>query len=151
VKKFTDRKTAVIRIWKQISESTVASPTATPVPAEIPGCEHEPEATQEPTVAQQTNDVASSEGGSTDDASGTKRRSSGAPKAQGPREGSKTVKVLELLKRPGGATSAELMTATGWQAHSVRGFLSGTIVKKMGLPLVSAKREDGTRGYSLPA
>jgi hypothetical protein len=41
------------------------------------------------------------------------------------------------------------MKATGWQAHSVRGFLSGTVSKRMGLNLVSAKRDDGERRYSL--
>lgn len=57
--------------------------------------------------------------------------------------------VLELLRRKGGATSAELMTATGWQAHSVRGFLAGTVRKKMGLPLTSAKNETGERTYAI--
>src|SRR5690349_25156536 len=70
-----------------------------------------------------------------------------AKKETGPREGSKTEKVLGLLKRANGATLAELMKATGWQAHSVRGFLSGTVGKKMGLQLASAKTEDGERTY----
>ncbi|MBZ5604585.1 MAG: DUF3489 domain-containing protein [Acidobacteriia bacterium] len=64
------------------------------------------------------------------------------------RDGSKAAKILELLQCPGGATSKELMKATGWQAHSVRGFLSGTIGKKMGLA-VTSKGEDGERNYSI--
>ena len=65
------------------------------------------------------------------------------------RQGSKTAKFLALLKRPGGATGADLMKATGWQAHSVRGFLSGTVSKKLGLAVTSAKAEDGERTYSV--
>ncbi len=63
--------------------------------------------------------------------------------------GSKTAKILELLKRPGGVTLTELTKATGWQAHSVRGFLSGTIGKKMGTPVESSQRADGERAYRL--
>jgi hypothetical protein len=65
------------------------------------------------------------------------------------REGSKTTQVLELLKRPNGATLRELMNTTNWQAHSIRGFLSGTLGKKMGLIVTSAKAEDGARIYSV--
>jgi Protein of unknown function (DUF3489) len=65
------------------------------------------------------------------------------------RQGSKAAKVLELLKRPGGSTLAELMKATNWQAHSVRGFLSGTVGKKLGLRLESTKAENGERSYSI--
>ena len=67
------------------------------------------------------------------------------------RDGSKTAKILDLLKRPGGATAKELMKATGWQPHSVRGFLSGTVGKKMGLTVTSTKGEDGERTYSVKA
>ena len=69
------------------------------------------------------------------------------PKAA--RDGSKTAKILDLLKRPGGATSKELMKATGWFPHSVRGFLSGTVRKKRGLIVTSTKGEDGERTYSV--
>jgi hypothetical protein len=67
------------------------------------------------------------------------------------RDGSKNAAILDLLKRPGGVTSKELMKATGWQPHSVRGFLSGTVGKKMGLTVVSTKGEDGERSYSVKA
>ena len=69
----------------------------------------------------------------------------------GSRKGSKTSKVLELLKRSQGATLPELMKATGWQPHSVRGFLSGTVGKKMGLSVASVKDEGGQRRYSVKA
>ena len=72
-------------------------------------------------------------------------------KPQAARDGSKTAKILELLKRPGGVTAKELMKATGWLPHSVRGFLSGTLGKKMGLTVTSAKTEDGERAYSVKA
>lgn len=67
------------------------------------------------------------------------------------RDGSKTAKILDLLKRPGGATSQELMKATGWLPHSVRGFLSGTVGKKMGLTVISTKSDDGEWTYSIEA
>src|ERR1039458_2094040 len=71
------------------------------------------------------------------------------PKAEGAREGSKTATVLALIQRAKGATLAEIMDATSWQAHSVRGFISGTLGKKMGLRADSAKRDDGPRVYSI--
>jgi hypothetical protein len=69
--------------------------------------------------------------------------------ADGARPGSKAARVLELLRRSDGATLKDLTKATGWQAHSVRGFLSGTIGEKMGLSLKSTKAEGEERIYSL--
>ena len=63
--------------------------------------------------------------------------------------GSKTDKILDLLKRPGGVTLKELAKLTGWQPNSVRGFLSGAIGKKMGTPVESFKSSDGDRSYRL--
>ena len=65
-------------------------------------------------------------------------KATGAKKAPPARKGSKTAKILDLLKRPGGVTLKELEKATGWQAHSVRGFLSG-----------DDRQEDGNSGYIL--
>jgi hypothetical protein len=68
-------------------------------------------------------------------------------KAPALRAGTKTAKILRLLQRPTGASLAELTKATGWQAHSVRGFLSGAVKGKMRLRLISLKRDDGARAY----
>ena len=73
------------------------------------------------------------------------------PKAASARKGSKTAKILALLKRPGGAALKELTKATGWQPHSVRGFLSGVLSKKMGLKVRSVKGASGERRYSVKA
>ena len=57
--------------------------------------------------------------------------------------------VLGLLRSPAGATLREIMAATDWQKHSVRGFLSGAVHKKMGLTILSSKNSDGERVYRL--
>jgi len=59
---------------------------------------------------------------------------------------SKGARILELIGRAKGATLAEIQTATGWQAHSVRGFIS-TASKKHGVKIVSLKNEAGDRVY----
>jgi hypothetical protein len=61
----------------------------------------------------------------------------------------KTNQVLGLLRRARGASISDLTTTTGWQAHSVRGFLSGTVKKKMGLVVASEKDGKGVRRYRI--
>ena len=63
----------------------------------------------------------------------------------------KTEKALALLRRPKGVTVAELGKATGWQKHSVRGFMSGTLKKRKGLEIVSEKDDKGVRRYRVAA
>jgi hypothetical protein len=114
VKKFTDRKTAVARIWKAVQALTpVPAPQAAPVA---------PRKTKAATDATQPQDA---------------------------REGSKKAIVLELLRRPEGATLPEIMSVTGWMAHSVRGFISGALGKKMGLTVESLKTDEGARVYRI--
>ena len=62
------------------------------------------------------------------------------------RRGTKQEAVLALLRQPAGATILAMMKATGWQQHSVRGFLAGVVRKKLKLKLES-KTVDGTRIY----
>jgi len=61
----------------------------------------------------------------------------------GPRPGSKQATVIELLTRPEGATVAEVMDATGWQPHTVRGLFAGALKKKHRLTVISAKEDRG--------
>ena len=122
----------------------------------------EPKRSKKGTVGARGAHVAPTKGKSGKKTSAAKKAPKAAPKPKvarpekaakekGIRVGSKTETILELLNRPGGATAKELMEATGWQPHSVRGFLSGTIGKKMGLSVASTKNEGGERTYSVKA
>jgi hypothetical protein len=61
----------------------------------------------------------------------------------------KQERVLTLLNQSDGASIEEMMQATDWQQHSVRGFLAGTVKKKLGFPLTSMKPNDGVRRYRI--
>jgi hypothetical protein len=73
-----------------------------------------------------------------------------APKARTPRTGTKQAELIEMLRADGGATIDEMAAATGWAAHSIRGVLSGTLKKKLGLAVTSEKVEGRGRLYTLP-
>lgn len=62
---------------------------------------------------------------------------------------SKTGALLNLLRTKRGATIAQLQEASGWQSHSVRGFLSGTVKKKLALTLLSETGKDGLKRYRI--
>jgi hypothetical protein len=69
--------------------------------------------------------------------------------ARTPRENTKQAKLIALLRRPAGATIADLAKATRWQHHTVRGVLSGALKKKLGLTITSEKPEGKDRVYRL--
>jgi hypothetical protein len=119
--------------------------------APAPALSEQTKASKKARIAGKGVHVAPKKGKPTKKASPAKKAPKGAKKAAGVRDGSKTANVLDLLKRPGGVTAKELMKVTDWQPHSVRGFLSGTISKKMGLTVTSTKGEDGERTYSVKA
>ena len=63
----------------------------------------------------------------------------------------KIERILALLSKPEGTTIQDIMDLTEWQQHSVRGFLAGTVKKKMGLSLTSSKPEGDIRRYRIAA
>ena len=139
VKKFADRKSAVARIWKAIQS--------------LDGGDVTEPATAAPKLASKAKAPAKqgkkAKGTTKAKAAKGKRRAKGGDKPAVARDGSKKAEVLGLLQRKGGATLAQIIKATGWQAHSVRGFISGALGKKMGLTVNSVRRDDGERVYSI--
>lgn len=65
------------------------------------------------------------------------------------RDNSKQAEVIRMLQRPEGATIGQICTATGWQAHTVRGTFAGAFKKKLGLNIVSDKPQGGERVYRI--
>jgi hypothetical protein len=126
VNKFTNRTMAITRIWKAVQKLQPVARKAAPA-----------------------RDVATGRAAKAKANNKANRRKKASPDRQGARQDSKKANILDLLRRSAGATLEELMTATGWQAHSVRGFISGSITKKMGLKVKSSKREDGQRVYQI--
>jgi hypothetical protein len=78
----------------------------------------------------------------------TKKAAKPARKPTVPRAESKGAKILDMIARAKGATLAEIVTATDWQAHSVRGFIS-TAAKKHGVEIESAKNDASERTYKI--
>jgi len=130
VKKFETREKAVKRIWQAVQKLAPGAQDGAPGATEAAASRKE-----------------------TTPAKKAPKRAKGASKAKAQkkpaREGSKKAEVLALMRRKNGATLAEIMKATGWQAHSVRGFISGGLTKKMGLKVESTKGKDGERTYRI--
>lgn len=128
VTRFTSRKAGATRIWKAIQGlAGAAEPAAEPSP-------------KKGGRAKQARPAKKAKAAKTSKGSGKKRPA---------REGSKQAQVLEMLRRKGGCTLSEIMKPTGWQAHTVRGFISGTVGKKLGIEVKSTKNDSGERTYSV--
>ena len=131
--KFPDRQAALARIWQ------AAQALTPPNGAQAAHGAPKPKASRKKaTPAKKTAPARK----------GAKKAPKGGKDA---RDGSKKAEVLELMRRPKGATLAEIMKATGWQAHTVRGFVSGTLIKKQHLIVESFRSEDKERTYRVPA
>ena len=72
------------------------------------------------------------------------------PHARAPREGTKQAALIAMLRAPDGATIEEITAALQWEPHTTRGFLSGTLKKKLGLEVTSEKVAGRGRVYNLP-
>jgi Protein of unknown function (DUF3489) len=122
VKKFTDRKSAVARIWAAIQrlapDGTQPSRDVAPETARLK------KSTSKPAKRARAKHIA----------------------RRGEECSNKRAEVIELMKKPKGATLAEIVEATGWQKHTVRGFVS-ILGSKGGLKVESSKNADGERTY----
>jgi hypothetical protein len=127
--------------------AAVAKTEAPPPPVEAAKAKQRP-ARKRAAVGAHRPDVAKARARTGKKATGGKPAHQAKPQAPA-REGTKKETVLALLRRPQGATLAEMEKATGWQSHSVRGFLSGVLRKKMALKVKSGKRDNGDRVYSI--
>lgn len=170
VRKFKDRATAVTRIWRAIQSLDQAAPAAAEEPAPVPETAPVPEqeasemaqpeafvpASPDPApdthVAPQSPDVAPEPAPAKTKATRAKTTPVAATtkEAGAPREGSKTSKVIAMLKREGGTTLEEIMAEMGWLKHTTRAMLSagGSLTKKHGLVITSEKLGD-KRVYSI--
>jgi hypothetical protein len=161
VRKFKDRATAVSRIWKAIQSLGQAAPAAEAAPAPEQEAREtvQPEAAIPATtesapaapVAPQSPDAAPEQAPAKKKANRAKK-SPAATDASAPRAGSKTSQVIAMLRREGGTTLEEIMTAMGWLKHTTRAMLSagGSLTKKHGLVVTSEKVGD-KRVYSIKA
>jgi hypothetical protein len=170
VRKFKDRPTAVTRIWRAIQSLDQVAPAAAEEPAQVPETAPTPEqeasemaqpegvvpASPDPApdthVAPHSPDVAPEAAPPKTKATSAKTTPVAATtkEAGAPREGSKTSKVIAMLKREGGTTLEEIMAEMGWLKHTTRAMLSagGSLTKNHGLVITSEKVGD-KRVYSI--
>jgi hypothetical protein len=164
VKKFTDRKTAISRIWARIQglgepvAPKAAAPASKPEPKEDQPAKPKAEGKAKGGARAAKRGAraakgAPTKGKATKKATAPKNAPKGKTAAKGreaaaPREGSKTAQVVAMLQRAKGATISEIMKTMVWQRHTVRGFMAGAM-KKAGYAVESFKPEGGERSYRI--
>lgn len=89
--------------------------------------------------------IAPTDGSNSD----TEKKPKRPPRTKAAKSGTKQAMLVDLLKRKRGASIEEVMARTGWQAHSVRGAISGTLKKKLGLDVTSEKVDGRGRVYRI--
>jgi len=124
VKKFENRHVGVARIWGAVQKLNA------------------PEAAEATTKTDSGEAVKPAPS----NAKATKKAKADKTKAKDTREGSRKATIVELIGRTEGATVQEIVEATGWLSHSVRGFISN-LVRKAGYKIESRKRESGEHAY----
>jgi len=147
VKKFTNRATAVKRIWAAIQGLDGAAPEAeVDTPETTPAAE---EAAAPAKKAPKAAAKAKTGAKGAPKAAKANKTSKAAKPTPTPREGSKKAQVIALLSRAKGVTLRELMEQFGWQAHTVRGFMAGAM-KKAGYKIESFQTgKDSERAYRI--
>ena len=149
VKKFTDRKTAVQRIWNVIH--ILSGDPAKDIAAMQEYVAAKKTAQGAPETATATKDASPKKGApkAAKGAKKTAKKAKPAAEPKAPREGTAKATVIAMLQRKGGATLDEIMKITGWQKHTVRGFIS-ILGSKGGMKINSSRREsDKARVYEV--
>jgi Protein of unknown function (DUF3489) len=139
VQKFTDRNTAIRRIWARIQHlGESAQPNA--APSASTGARAPQGAPAAAPASRKASAAKAAPNG---------KRAAQAQPVTAPRAGSKSAQVITLLRRPNGATLSEIAAKMSWQRHTVRGFMAGAM-KKAGYQVESFKPDSGERSYRLP-
>jgi DNA-binding MarR family transcriptional regulator len=155
------------RIWRNEPDGRGVLLTITPAGLDAIGIETtaDPEAPVEHRIKEGTNSAGEPAAGAPTGAeeapvdTAPKRRRGGKKAAttgadttapRKTRDGTKQAQVIAMLRRPEGATIAQIAETTDWRSHTVRGFFAGALKKKLGLEVTSEKGESGERTYRLP-
>jgi hypothetical protein len=150
VKKFENRQKAIRRIWSAIQvlakPANGASLGVATISAPRDASVQAPDALAAFAAPKDAKKVAKPKAPKAPRAKKAKL----AAEQKTPREGTAKAKVVTLMRRKGGVTLEEIMKATGWLPHTIRGFVS-LLRSKSGLPIESTRREDGARVYTIAA